>query len=341
MANKVNINDLNLLRVFALSMVVLRHSFAPFVGIWGLDEVYETSYYAKILGEYVSTISMPLYVFISGILFSFLRNSLKKYPTYKILFQKKFRRLIRPYLFLAPLYIFFFTEVNNVEEFFLKFWKGAGHLWFLIMIFVVFLIFYPFEEYFKKHMKRGFVLMIVLYCLNPVLWYFGLYPLSLAFKYIPFFYAGYIFFYNSDNIISFLDKKLFLLILLHTLLFAITYLIFPYYTEGKGLSAWFEMLMFVPMGILSVSFIFILFSKIGTLSNKFLNNSIKNINDMSYYIYIFHQPLLMIFFDYKFLRSWDEPFLILIAFSYVFLTALLLSNMVMKFKIGRKLIGAH
>ena len=324
---KININDLNSLRVFALSMVILRHSFAPFLGSWGLDQIYEQSDQTKIIGEYVSTISMPLYVFISGVLFSFLRNSLNKYPNYRILIQKKTKRLIRPYLIIAPLYIFFFTDISSVSEFLIKFWKGAGHLWFLLMIFTVFLIFYPLEKYFKKNALKGFLIMIGLYFINPIVWYIGAYPISLAFKYITFFYVGYFFFFNSVEILNFLNKKLFLLIFSHSY-------------DTHNLTSWFQVLTFLPMGILSVSFIFILFSKMTYKKSIHINSSVKNINDMSYYMYIFHQPLLMLFFTLPFLTEWKNPFVIIISFLFVFITSLILGNIIMSFKIGKKLIGA-
>ena len=89
MVNKISIDNLLYLRVFALCMVVLRHSFAPYTGAWDTNIDFELNKIISILGQYVSSISMPLYIFISGLLFSFLRNKLGKYPTMQILIQKK------------------------------------------------------------------------------------------------------------------------------------------------------------------------------------------------------------------------------------------------------------
>jgi len=125
MQKEINIDNLGILRLFALALVVLRHSFAPFTGIWQLEIDFAENESARIIGNYISTISMPLYVFISGLLFSFLRNKLNKYQTLEILVTKKIRRLIIPYLFFAPIYIYFFMDFNNLIEFMIPFYQGA------------------------------------------------------------------------------------------------------------------------------------------------------------------------------------------------------------------------
>lgn len=339
--NKIDIKSLKVLRVLALSMVILRHAFAPFSGIWRLDVVYETNAYIKIIGEYISTISMPLFVFLSGSLFSYLKNSLKKYPTYCVLIQKKVKRLIRPYIVLAPLYILFFMKSETLCGFLFRFWKGAGHLWFLLMIFFVFLIFYPFEAYFKKYIIKGSFLVLGFYGLFLIFWHANLYPVARALKYVPFFYVGYMFVYNNDKIMCFLNNKLLGLVFLHSVLFLLTYLIVPYYFEGTGISHRFKIVTFIPMGVLSSSCLFIRFSKIKSLNSKKMNDLIDNINDSSYYIYIVHQPLLIMFFKLKFLAEWQSSFVISLAFAFVFLTSLILSDLIMRFKMGRMLIGTN
>ena len=341
--NKFNISDLDLLRVFALLIVVLRHSFAPYMGgMWGLDDFYESSYNAKIIGKYVSTVSMPLYVFISGVLFSYLRNYLKKYQNYKVLIQKKVKRLIRPYIILAPLYLIFFTEANSFLEHLLGLWEGAGHLWFLLMIFTVFLIFYPFENYFKNNITKGFIIFSGLYCIYHLIHFYTFSAaIVLSLKYMPFFYIGYMYYYKSEIVLNFLKNKAMLLFLLHAVLFIATYIIIPKYIAGTRLYVVISKLIFLPMGITSISFLFIVFSKMKFNLSKKSHKIIKNINTNSYYVYILHQPFLILIFKLNFLRNWNEVSLILVSFLCVFLISLVLSNLIMKFKIGRKLIGAY
>lgn len=339
--NTFKISHLDGLRIFALAMVILRHSFAPFMGgTWGLDEYYESNYFAQLLGKYVSTISMPLYVFISGILFSYLRNTLHKYSSIKILLNKKNKRLVRPYIIFAPIYIIIFLDPVTIIDFFLIFFTGAGHLWFLLMIFTVFMLFYPFENYFKKNILSGFIIILICYCLHPVLHYFLPTAVLLALKYMPFFYFGYMYFYKSRQILFFLSDKIFLLVLLHAASFFVTYLIMPEYIGGTRLYVLLSTLLFLPMGILSISFLFMIFSKFHYKAPKKINKLIKNINTNSYYIYILHQPFLMLFFKINFLREWHATIVIVVSFCFCCFVSIILSDIIMKFRLGKKIIGA-
>ncbi len=98
--------------------------------------------------------------------------------------------------------------------------------------------------------------------------------------------------------------------------------------------------MLFPMGILSILFLFLFFSKSKNLKNSSIKKTINNINDNSYYIYIFHQPLLITIFGWSMLQYWP-PFIVIIgSFLIVFSVSLGMGNLAMKFKIERKLIWA-
>ncbi|TLP70629.1 acyltransferase family protein [Maribacter sp. ACAM166] len=161
----IAIDDLDVLRAFAILLVVLRHCFSPYMGSWPVSAFYDHNIFADITGKYISTISMPLFVFISGFLFSYLRNNLKKYPNFTVLLKKKTARLLRPYFILAPLYIVLFIDFNSTFGFLKQIWEGAGHLWFLLMIFTIFMLFHPLESYFKIKPLKSFVVVLFFSCI--------------------------------------------------------------------------------------------------------------------------------------------------------------------------------
>ncbi|WP_036153544.1 acyltransferase family protein [Maribacter forsetii] len=336
---EINIDNLALIRVFALVLVVLRHSFAPFMGLWNLPDIYPNSEITQIIGKYISTISMPLYVFISGVLFSFLRNKLHKYETFQILIKKKTKRLVIPYLFFAPIYIYLFIPFKTTNEFLFSFFQGAGHLWFLLMIFIVFIIFYLLENIFKKYPIKSFLIITACFFLFPGLYYLQLDPLAKAFQYMPYFYFGYFFYYNSATIFNYLKNKTPILILIHSLVFLLS-VWFPSQLSSALYKALFKGYIILPMGLLSVSFIFIIFYNISIARYNWLNITITNINKTSYYIYILHQPLLIYLYQEGYLKYWSPIAIIITSFTVVFLISLILSNFIMKLKLGRKLIGA-
>ncbi|WP_282180466.1 acyltransferase family protein [Maribacter stanieri] len=339
MVKKVSIENLLYLRVFALCMVVLRHSFAPFTGAWDTKIDFELNEFVSILGQYVSSISMPLYIFISGLLFSFLRNKLDKYPTMRILIKKKTKRLLIPYIVFAPLYILTFLTFDNVKEFIFHFWKGAGHLWFLTMIFFTFLVFYLLEEKFKNNFKLGFILVLLFFCFFPFYFYLRLGPFAQTLYYFPFFYIGYFFYFKHNIINKWLYNKKLILLCSHTIIFLITI-----YVQDKIVNDLFKSIfngyMKLPLGILSICIIFSFFNDMQMSKNVTFNNLLNNISEKSYYIYIIHQPLLKLLYSSPFLLKIKPSWVISISFLSTLLLSLLFSSFIMKYKLGRKLIGA-
>ncbi|WP_420485533.1 acyltransferase family protein [Flagellimonas marinaquae] len=334
------IDNIDFLRVFGISIVVLRHAFAPFTGSWDVGKLYGFNEVASIIGSYISTISMPLFVFISGFLFSYLRNYLNKYQTYPILIKKKTRRLLIPYLVLSPLYIYSFLDYISFFDFIKYIWSGPGHLWFLPMIFILFLIFYPLESFLKTNIIRGSFLLLFLFSLGPITHYIGLPALAKVFKYIPFFYLGYMFYLKNDVISKYLRNKFYLFFFLHLALFFFFYAILPNYVDNRILSSLIAHFKLIPLGLLSITFVYILFSTTNGTVPKSLENIIGTINKNSYYIYLIHEPLLKIFYEIDIVRSLPIYLVIIAGFTISFFTSLILSEVILKFKVGRLLIGA-
>lgn len=335
-----SIEHLDLLRVFAIGIVVLRHCFSPYTGAWPISEYYHYSHYLDILGRYISSISMPLFVFISGLLFSYLRNNLKKYPTYKILFKKKFNRLIKPYLIFAPLYIVFIMGITSLKGFVPEFFGGAtGHLWFLTMIFTVFLIYYPFEDYFKKKPFTGLLIVSFLFILFPIFSKLGLIPISKAFQYGVFFYVGYFFYTNNSIISKKLEGKFIWFFIGHLLLFFLSPLLIEN-IDSLLIANLIAGYIKLPLGILSIIFTFLAFSKLGKAGFFKHNPLISKINNSSYYIYLIHQPVLMILFKWETLININGTYVILFSFIFSFTISLALGHFLMVSRFGRQLVGA-
>ena len=336
---KVTIDDLNTLRAFAILLVVLRHCFAPYMGIWPISEYYSYDLLTDITGKYISTISMPLFVFISGFLFSYLRNNLKKYPNFQILVSKKIARLLRPYIILAPIYILIFVDINSILDFINPLWKGAGHLWFLLMIFLVFILFYPLEKYFKKKPYECFFLIILCFFLYPGFSIIGLSPLSKVFHYLPFFYLGYFFHFKSKKIIEKIENKLWVIILIHTILF-ITSILAPKLITNGILKTLFNAYINLPLGIMSVSILFLIFTKSKKLKTMGHSLIVKKLNQTSYYIYLLHQPILLFIFQIKFLQTLPPLLVILSALISTVIISFFIASFLLKFYWSKKLIGA-
>ena len=128
--------DVVVLRSLAIIMVVAFHAYGMMY--WGhfpdMTDEYKEIYYN--INQYVVNFRMPLFIFISGYLFSFLEHEKNKYPTFLALFQNKFKRLIIPYLIFATIYM-----ITTGMGFDLKVLisGSCGHLWFITMLFWCFM----------------------------------------------------------------------------------------------------------------------------------------------------------------------------------------------------------
>lgn len=339
--NAKTLDHMNLLRVFGISIVVLRHTFAPFTNSWRISEFYDYNILADFTGRYISTLSMPLFVFISGYIYCYLRNSLNKYSTYRILTHKKTRRLLVPYLFFALIYNYFFLVYDSLQSYLSHLWFGSGHLWFLLMMFIMFLLFYPFERFFKRNIVKGVVIAIGLYLMVLPMHYLNLNPIAHVFKYFIYFYLGYLFYSHSTKVLGFLKGKSLLLFLIHLLLFT-GYFFALKSTDNTYLSAVIDQTLLL-LGLLSICFVYsslnILYTKQKERINKY-NGIIKSVNKNSYYIYIFHQPILKVFFSYALIQELFIPVAVISGFLLSFILSLVTSNLVLKSKAGRLLIGS-
>lgn len=339
--SKKNLNHMNLLRAVGISLVVLRHSFSPFRNSWVVSKFYEYNVIADCLGRYISTISMPLFVFISGYIYYFLRNNYGKYGDYKTMFKKKSRRLIVPYLILAPIYIYFLIDYDSVLSFLSNLWTGTGHLWFLLMMFTMFIVYYNFEKFLQKHYVFSIFLGIGLYLIVLPVNYIHLNPLGLVCKYFIFFQIGNLFNKYSDVVLNYLKGKVLILFLTHLVLFGIYFYAINSF-ENKYVLFGIDQFLLV-LSVLALCFIYGFLKIVTSKHEKFVNKikpAVSYINHNSYYLYLIHEPLLKVFFTFLFVQQMPAILAIPLAFFLSMGISLFLGSLLMKLKIGRELIGS-
>lgn len=134
--NKGRLNDVVIIRSIAIIMVVAFHAYYMMMVDGHFPEsaqMYHSMYFN--LNCMILQFRMPLFIFISGYLFSHLENDRGKYATFKGLLSNKFKRLIIPFFVFATV---FMISINNFS------WRpyytwGYDHLWFIPMLFWCFI----------------------------------------------------------------------------------------------------------------------------------------------------------------------------------------------------------
>ena len=152
-------------------------------------------------------------VFVSGAIY-YWRINKGKYSSLKSLIVNKFKRLIVPFLVIGILYsipikyIIGMLEgniINNIISSIL--WLNTGHLWYLLILFNIFIIFYLYES-FMLNKKYSIVLNLILFSILYISsgFFTNIFQINRAIQYSIFFYLGYEFFRSKDRLILKLEK---------------------------------------------------------------------------------------------------------------------------------------
>ncbi|WP_434567165.1 acyltransferase [Vibrio chagasii] len=258
-------NEIDTIRGLACFIVVIYHSIHGTLGSvnWGGDIYHQ-------INVYLSYIRMPLFVFLSGYVYSFRPF---EHDHYKFI-SGKFKRLIIPMLTVGTLYAVV-REIapgtnNSLDKWWLLHIKPVSYFWFVEAIFVIFMIVMVFQTLGfllnRKRMEALIVLSIFVSSIGIPIEYFSIDNASYVF---PFFMFGL---YCGKYKLRF--KKMvssFLLLMLFGC-FSLDYFNIINMPERKSVIG-IVIGMLIPVYILSLSV---------------TNNTLSKIGLYSYTIYLFH-----------------------------------------------------
>lgn len=195
-SNKSLLN-INLVRLTLAILIVLYHSILFLNGHYFSAISIEKNLVASYIADWLNSFHVYAFVFVSGYLFFYLKNEKKVYKNYGGFALQKIKRLIVPYLIVsliwaAPIDYYFYR--GDFSFFFNKYILGEGpsQLWFLLMLFLIFVLFYPLSNFFKK--KLSIFIIFLSYATYIVGSRFlpNIFQIWNVFKFLPFFYFGYI-----------------------------------------------------------------------------------------------------------------------------------------------------
>ena len=172
-----------------MAMVVLYHCTCYFAHPWWPFGEGPYNPILKIITTFMGGIHLPVFVFISGYLYWMLERE-GHYKNIIKFYKNKVLRLMVPYFFVGAVVLLIFDKIYSIKSFL----YGICHLWFLLMLWIIFLL-APFFSFLFKHIKNDkFLIMFVMLCffLYPVFSKIGLLGLKNVFYFFPFFFLGYL-----------------------------------------------------------------------------------------------------------------------------------------------------
>ncbi|WP_289685470.1 acyltransferase family protein, partial [Muribaculum intestinale] len=216
--------EIDILRVLCISLLISDHSFAIYSNTWTKPECIDniTLYYW--IGKFCQSFMLPLWVFISGFLWSYQVIGLERTSNLYTLLSKKTHKLLLPCYLFGVAYILLIGELSDLIT--LKgiyyYLCGVGHLWFLPMLFWAFI----FSYFIQKFRINDTLLLIVLFVISIVSWNIASLGIGNALYYLFYFQFGFICFKYRDRINPILSNWTY--IILAITLFIV---IFPYLTS--------------------------------------------------------------------------------------------------------------
>lgn len=141
--------DIDLLRCLLILLLVTYHAFCPYTGNWKAIEGYEYVGLYHVIGALFYSFFLEMFVFISGFLYG--EQVKKGNPlSVKEVAIKKSKRLLIPSVVFSIAYVFLFhRDTLDVKSLYTVL-NGAGHMWFLPMLFWCFIGTYFIDKYSRK-----------------------------------------------------------------------------------------------------------------------------------------------------------------------------------------------
>lgn len=187
-----NLDEISFISPVLIVLLVLYHAFAPWCGAWKPFAGFQDNEAYWWIGKLAYSFMLPTFVFISGYVWAFQREGLNKKSNLATLANKKFRRLYIPTLVFGLLYLPLLPDfpfgggVNLLTTGIYKIIQGAGHMWFLPMLFWCFIICFLILRI-KSEVTRTIVVCVsVAFSILPL-------PLQIgqSLYYILYFYFGF------------------------------------------------------------------------------------------------------------------------------------------------------
>lgn len=298
---------------------------------------------APILGEiaaWLNSFHIYGFVLVSGYIYSCLKYEKDKYERFDLFVLNKVKRLLVPFVFVAiiwviPIGTYFFNWTWH--DFAVKFAMATSpnQLWFLVMLFVVFIVFWPLSSFVKKHTVASGLVVCVMFCCGFVLGRFiNVFQISTALTYMPLFWLGIkIRQYGSDIIMKI---PAVLWILLDLVLFVVE----RYIVSGNSIiERVLDIALTFALHIVGAIMIFVVLQKIAIVFNEWKQNkAFMFLNRNSMQIYLFHQQV--IYFSIVLLNGKVNPYIHGITnFLVSLIVSLTISFVLTRFKTLRFLLG--
>lgn len=321
-------------------LVVAYHCLVFWTGTWFTENPVFESSKLSFLSLWLNSFHIYGFALISGYIFYFLKCERGKYSSFISFAVNKEKRLLVPYVFVSliwvipfAIYFFCFDMSDIIKRYVLGI--SPNQLWFLLMLFFVFMIFYPLTSFFEKHNVGGALTVLAIYGVGLIgsMVLPNVFQVLKACTYLPLFWLGFkIRQYGSDTLMKIPSL---VWITADVLLFIIVQYLSGFdATIIKLLNLGFTFLLHIIGALMA----FVVLQKLANRVNWKESKAFTLLSKNSMPVYLFHQQVIYVFISL--LNGVINPYIHAgINFIGAMVISLIISTLLMKFKWTRFLIG--
>lgn len=335
------LNEVTLLRAVLAVLIVFMHSFTIYNGYWEQPAKYIDIPTYKWLARFSFAATLEAFVFISGYLFAH-QCFMKGMGGGISLIVNKLKRLILPSVVFSTAYFVMFFKYEGIVDCLIQVISGCGHMWFLPMLFWCFILTWLLM---KINIKDRYKLLL-LAALNLLTIYSLPLQLSSSFKYLLYFYCGFVAYKNKEWISQCIKNKS---LFITWIVFLGSFFIFrPIqdmldYSQYEGLVLKMSVIIAgkVSQLVYAISGLAALYHTSILITQKFpLNPIICNVAKYSFGMYLFQQFILqMLYYNTSIPLILGPYHLPWFGFAVALIGSFLLSFFFIKTRLGKLLIG--
>ena len=326
-------------KTILMLLVVFYHSITFWVGNWFTKDPVVTSKLLENVAKWLNTFHIYAFTLVSGYIFYHKKCEKGRYDCFPAFVKNKAMRLLIPYVFVAAVWVIpvqcLFLEYDVKTVFYnYVLATSPSQLWFLVMLFNVFIIFWPLSDFFRKHNLAGAVVAIGMYGCSIVggMILPNIFMIFTALRYVLFFWIGFKLRQNGTEIIRRIPAVLW--IMASVLLFVLTQYFGSFESVFlKGLKVGLSH----ASNIVGALMAFVVLQNIADKAS-WNNKCFAFFSSQSMLVYLLHQQI--IYFFIYWLNGIVNPYLnAAINFTGSLAVSLAASSVLMRFRVTRFLMG--
>ena len=331
----------NFVKTILMLIVVIYHSCIFWAGGW--FSMVTPQFSAPIISQialWTNTFHIYAFALVSGYIFYHLKYEKGRYEKFWPFVLNKAKRLLIPYAVVSiawviPVSSLFYkvTFKDILKNYVLGI--SPGQLWFLLMLFVLFVVFFPLSKFFKENDIFGAVVVVAFYGVGLIVQLLNVnfFQIFRAFTYVPLFWLGFKIRQHGSLCIKKIPSLIW--VVADLLLFALYTIISKY--DG-AIFALLQKGVYFVLCVVGALMAFVVLQEIAGRVKWKESSVFKFLSKNSMPVYLFHQQIIYVIIYY--LNGVVNPYIhVAINGLGSLVVSLIISALLMKFKWTRALIG--